>query len=230
MSSFFIKIFALLFMIIDHVGFVLFPNELIYRIIGRLSFPLFAYQMAVGFSHTRSKEKHILKLLFFAFICQWPYNLMLQLYNSDFTLNIIFTFVLSLLIIYFIEKFKFIDKDNNKFDTKNFLICVLSSTLLMFTGISINVDYTWYGILLTIAFYFSLNHKLLSSILFFLLLNLKYILDPSMMSLFAYISLFDILFIVLFNGKRGYKFSWIFYMLYFMHFFVLLALKQYLQI
>ena len=61
MSSFSLKIFALLFMIIDHIGFIIFPENLLLRAIGRLAFPLFAYQMAVGFSHTKSKEKHIIK-------------------------------------------------------------------------------------------------------------------------------------------------------------------------
>ena len=70
MSSFFLKIFALFFRIIDHVGFIIFPNNIILRAIGRLALPLFAYQMAVGFFHTRNKTKHIIKLLIFAIICQ----------------------------------------------------------------------------------------------------------------------------------------------------------------
>lgn len=230
MSSFFIKIFALLFMIIDHVGFVFFSENIIFRIIGRLSFPLFAYQMAVGFSHTRNKEKHIAKLLIFAFLCQFPYFLMLRLYDLNISLNIIFTFVFSLLSIYFIEKFNFFSKDTNKFNYKNLLICILTSSLLLFIGTNLNVDYGWYGILLTIGFYFTLNNKIWSSFLLFILVNLNYVFERDLMSLIAYTSLFDILFIMLFNGKRGYKFSWIFYIVYFIHFFVLLAIKNYLQI
>ena len=230
MSSFFIKIFALFFMIIDHVGFVFFSNELIFRIIGRLSYPLFAYQVAVGFSHTRSKEKHIAKLLIFAFLCQLPHILMLELYNCDITLNIIFTFVFSLLCIYIIEKFRFFSKETNKFNFKNLFIGLLTSSLLLFVGTNLNVDYGWYGILLTIGFYFTLNNKIWSSFLLFILINLRYVFERDLMSLIAYTSLYDILFILLFNGKRGYKLSSIFYIVYFIHFFVLLAIKNYLQI
>lgn len=230
MSSFFIKIFALFFMIIDHVGFVFFPNELIFRLIGRLSFPLFAYQTAVSFSHTRNKEKHILKLLSFAFLCQFPHFLMLRLYALNISLNIIFTFVFSLLSIYFIEKFSFFSKETNKFNFKNLFIGLLTSSLLLFVGTYLNVDYGWYGILLTIGFYFTLNNKIWSSFLLFILINLRYVFERDLMSLMTYTCLYDILFILLFNGKKGYKLSWIFYIAYFMHFFVLLAIKKYIQI
>lgn len=38
-----IKILAALFMLIDHAGLILFPEIIILRYIGRLSFPLFAF-------------------------------------------------------------------------------------------------------------------------------------------------------------------------------------------
>lgn len=232
MSSFFIKIFALVFMLIDHIGFMFFSDNLIFRAIGRLSFPLFAYQLAVGFSHTRNKKKHILKLLLFAIICQIPYTLMLNCYNVTILPNIIFTFVIALLIIYVIENISFyhFDEENNKktFCIKNFSIVLTLCTLLLALGIFLKVDYEWYGILLTIAFYFTLSKKWLSIILFFILVNLNYLFHQDLMALLAYISLFDIVFITLFNGKRGYHFSWIFYAIYFLHFFLLLLIKQFL--
>ena len=101
MPSFVLKILAIFFMVIDHVGYVLFPNIIALRIIGRLSFPLFAYQMAVGFSHTRNEKKHIVKLLLFAIICQFPYSYMI---GDNSVLNILFTFVIALLIILLINQ------------------------------------------------------------------------------------------------------------------------------
>lgn len=228
MSSFFLKIFALIFMIIDHAGFIFFPNNLIFRAIGRLSFPLFAYQMAVGFSHTKNKQKHILKLLLFAIISQIPHSLLLNLYNVDYSLNIIFTFVIALLIIYALDKLKPINFATKNLNIRNLIISLFLSAILVSIGTYLNVDYTWYGILLTVAFYFTLNKKYVSLILFFVLINLNYIINQSTMSALAYISIFDTIFILLFNGKKGYKFSWIFYAIYFLHLFPLIFIKQYL--
>lgn len=232
MSSFFLKIFALIFMIIDHTGYVLFPDQIIFRIIGRLAFPLFAYQMAVGYSHTKNKPKHILKLLLFAILCQIPSNLMNALYSTEISLNIIFTFVLALLVIMTIEKFPFLSKDENvlkiNLNFKNFLITCLLSILLLLIGVHLNVDYSWYGILLTVAFYFTLSNKTFSILCFFILLLLNLIVKADYMSLLALISIFDCVFILFFNGKRGYKFSWIFYALYFLHFFPLLYIRHHI--
>jgi len=228
MSSFLLKIFALFFMIIDHMGFILFPDNILFRAIGRLAFPLFAYQMAVGFFHTKNKKKHILKLLIFAIICQIPHSIMLNLYKSEYSLNIIFTFILALLIIYAFELLKPYSPDSNKFNFKNTLISFFLSLICIIIGVYLNVDYTWYGIALVISFYFSLNKKWLSIILFFLLINLNCLITRSFMALLGYISLFDIIFILFFNGKKGYKCSWLFYIIYALHLLPMLFVKKFL--
>ena len=46
-----LKLIACLTMIIDHIGVIFFPSMLIFRIIGRLSMPLFAYSLAKGFKY-----------------------------------------------------------------------------------------------------------------------------------------------------------------------------------
>lgn len=226
MSSFFIKVFALIFMVIDHAGYILFPEQFFLRVLGRLAFPLFAYQMAVGFSHTRNKEKHILKLLLFGILCQIPYNLLLSLYSNIIAPNIIFTFLISLLIIYVIEKLNFnITLKKYEFKFKNAFITTLLVTLLLGIGIYTKVDYSWFGILLTTMFYFTLNHKFYSIIFFFILLVFNYILEPTLFHLSEFISFLDIIVILLFNGKKGYQFSWVFYALYFLHTFPMLLIK-----
>ena len=72
-SSFWLKIAAILTMTIDHIGVVLsmffyeYPivREFIYpacRIIGRLALPLFCFMVVEGVLHTRSFKKYILSL------------------------------------------------------------------------------------------------------------------------------------------------------------------------
>ena len=55
-----LKIIAMISMLIDHVGVVLFPKLKILRIIGRLAFPIFAYMIAEGCQYTRNRFKYLL--------------------------------------------------------------------------------------------------------------------------------------------------------------------------
>ena len=71
LSSFFIKILALLFMTLDHLGlffleFMYDPDivELanVFRLLGRLALPLFAFMIVEGVMHTKSIGKYTLRL------------------------------------------------------------------------------------------------------------------------------------------------------------------------
>ena len=54
MNSFVLKLFAASFMLIDHIGILFFPEIMIFRILGRISFPIFAFLVVEGFMHTRN--------------------------------------------------------------------------------------------------------------------------------------------------------------------------------
>ena len=43
-----LKIIACIFMVIDHIGVILLPDVELLRVIGRLSYPIFAYFLAEG--------------------------------------------------------------------------------------------------------------------------------------------------------------------------------------
>ncbi len=78
LSSFWFKILTSLFMVIDHVGAMFFPEYPIFRVIGRLAFPLYCWLIVLGFRYTRSPAKYGGRLLLFAFLSQIPYTLMLR--------------------------------------------------------------------------------------------------------------------------------------------------------
>ena len=61
LSSFWIKIIALLTMTVDHVG-VMFNNFLPCRYIGRLALPLFCFMITEGVMHTKNIRKYALRL------------------------------------------------------------------------------------------------------------------------------------------------------------------------
>ena len=48
-NSFILKMIAIITMVIDHVGAVLFPMNMMFRYIGRISFPLFVFLLVEVF-------------------------------------------------------------------------------------------------------------------------------------------------------------------------------------
>lgn len=58
-----IKWLAIILMTIDHIGAYLFPQVVLLRIIGRISFPLFLYTTVLGTQRTRNFKRYFLQLL-----------------------------------------------------------------------------------------------------------------------------------------------------------------------
>lgn len=123
----FLKVIAFITMAIDHIGYIFFPEEIIWRIIGRISFPIFAYCVVLGYLHTKNLRKYFLRLLGFSFISQLPYTvcfypesigfhpkdaLILESTSAfglaDINLNIGFTMMLGLWGIYGLDKKKYL--------------------------------------------------------------------------------------------------------------------------
>ena len=72
LSSFILKIIAILTMTLDHVGFMMEAYSLnptlviIFRSIGRLAVPLFAFLLVEGVTHTKSFPKYVFRLVIVA--------------------------------------------------------------------------------------------------------------------------------------------------------------------
>ena len=142
MSSFILKLIAIITMFCDHAGDILVGHLSILNVIGRIAFPIFAFQLVVGFLHTSDIKKYALRLGIFAIISQIPFSLLMYNMNSNiFTLNIFFTLLLGLLtlIIY--------NKVNNKF------LKWISIVFIILIGELANVDYKGWGVFLIFFIY-----------------------------------------------------------------------------
>lgn len=95
-----LKLIALITMIIDHIGAILFPEIEIFRIIGRLSFPIYAFFIAEGWHYTKNRTKYTITIALFAIITQPIYYFAI----NQSGLNILFTFLLSISLMYLIDK------------------------------------------------------------------------------------------------------------------------------
>ena len=105
----FLKVIAIIAMLIDHIGGVFFPEVGWFRWIGRLAFPIFCYCMTVGLLYTRNIKKYLFRLGLFAVISQPFYVLAFHPHDfmAEFTnWNIFFTLFLSLLAMYGLKERK----------------------------------------------------------------------------------------------------------------------------
>ncbi len=126
-----VKILAAILMVVDHVGFFLFPDLIILRIIGRVSFPLFAYMLAEGCRYTKNKTQHFVLLFGLALLCQ---IVIFFFDNGNIAMSVLVTFSLSVLMIYALQ-----------FCKKCFLqeACPLSLRLLSLLLFAAAVAGTW---------------------------------------------------------------------------------------
>ena len=97
-----LKYIAALSMLLDHIGVIFFPNEITFRILGRLALPIFAYMIAEGCRYTRNKLRYFLYVFGLAFACQLVYFI----YDGDTYMCILVTFSLAILMIYALQFFK----------------------------------------------------------------------------------------------------------------------------
>ncbi|MCJ7574207.1 conjugal transfer protein TraX [Candidatus Bathyarchaeota archaeon] len=158
-----LKWLAIATMTIDHVGVVLYPENIVLRYIGRLSFPLIAYLLMLGLESTRNAKNYLTRLLLFALISQVPFYLARGVLPWEY-LNIFFTLSLGVLFIYFFERNNYI-----------FLIPLVASAVLP-------LDFDGYGIA-TIGCFYALRKNKRIGIILFILLNLFIFFDLPYQSL-----------------------------------------------
>ena len=86
MSAFVLKIIAIITMFIDHIGYIFSNGKISYfNYIGRLAFPIFAFQISEGYLHTKNLKKYFLRLFLFALISQIPFMLYEKIITDKFS-------------------------------------------------------------------------------------------------------------------------------------------------
>lgn len=140
----FIKLVAMLSMLIDHAGYVFFPLFTEMRIIGRIAMPLFCYGIVMGSVYSKNLPMYALRLLI-GFMISQPF-FMLALNHSLWEWNVLATLFLGLLGIIGIQK-------------KTYGSQVWLPLLCLMAAAVQKMDYGWKGVLLIYLMYLVRHSK-----------------------------------------------------------------------
>lgn len=209
-----LKTIAMILMTIDHIGYI-FELDPIFRIIGRLSFPLFAFLIYQGFLYTRNIIKYFRRLFIFGFIIEILALIANQFVSlNNIPINIFLTLSFGLLGLIILES------------KKSVLFKVLGIFVLSFISEIMNFDYGWYGIILITSFYF-IKYNILVSLIIQIIINIIYFyfLNYDI----QYFAILSWMFIILYNGKLGKKMKHrsLMYFYYPIHLALLFIIKVY---
>ncbi len=217
LSSFILHILAMAFMLLDHIHWTLLPDVMWLTCIGRLAFPIFAFMIAEGFFHTKSRKKYALRLLVFAVITELPFNLvaggtLFYVYHQ----NVLWTFLISVGLMYVYEKIK-----GEKHAFVRGIAYFLATLVFALAAAFLMTDYNAVGVASVALFYFTRTAEVKSSakkaaftaiqLLGMCFLNVTVTGTPdysvSLFGTYIGIQSFAVLalpFIWLYNGKQGY--------------------------
>ncbi len=152
------QLIAMITMLIDHIGLLFFPGDLVWRVIGRIAFPIYAYALVQGYAHTSNFRRYALRLLLIAVLSQIPYQFLL---NND-GLNVVATLLGAVLVLRMLDGVK-----PGPLSALLIAGCCIVMEVLPF-------DYGAYGLLLVLIFKYARSTQML---MMHLLLNLVYLLS-----------------------------------------------------
>lgn len=208
-----LKMIAFLFMLCDHIGFMLIENGVLYgqnpvywsmaiathegqrwylaarilRTLGRLSFPIFAFLTAEGAVHTRNARKYLLRLLLFALISEIPFDLAIKgtWFYPEYQ-NVLFTLLLGAAAIVLMEKWHRL----------HLIFRLMIAGIFCMLAYLIKADYGAVGVLMITAMYLVREDRkavLITGAVIAAAESIEY----------ACVSAFAFAFIYFYNGKRG---------------------------
>lgn len=204
MNTFQLKVIAIIAMLIDHMGLFLFPQYVIFRIIGRLAFPLFCWLIANGAHHTHNIGRYLQRLYWFALIAQVPFFLANHLIDPHFSgLNVLCTLFFGLLAIYFIQR------------SGNRVYWVIVTAVFAAIAQFLQADYGGLGVVSIVLFYVFYSNFRMMVVAQVILYLAPFILLPDYLSkLFEPFGLFSLFFIRFYNDKPGLAAKYLFYIIY----------------
>ena len=168
MSSFVLKIIAMVTMFCDHFSYIVVKphTATMWNYIGRIAMYIFCFQIVLGYKKTKNVKKYLLRLLLFSFISQIPYVLYFESFGIIKGFNVDVTLLLGLLSLVIlnirIKNGKIILNDNNELDTNIIHVLVRGVFIALVCGFMVWIEkvtgykfeYGYFAIIFIIAIYF----------------------------------------------------------------------------
>lgn len=142
-----LRYLALAFMLMDHLWATIIPGNLWMTCVGRLAFPIFAFQTVEGYVHTSNRTNYARRLLLFGLLSEIPFNLVLGgSWFYPFHQNVMFTLLLGLLAL------RAMDRAMTAENWKKRLLSMIAVPGLCLWGAVTMVDYGAYGVMMVVLF------------------------------------------------------------------------------
>lgn len=253
MTQFTLKMIALVLMLIDHTVKVLLPSgtlapwtgmetELLIRnvmlILGRASFPMFAWFAAEGCRKTSNLGRHCLYLLLFGILSEVPFQLCFYgAYDTGLQLgchNVLFTMLLAAGAIYLgsvVEK--------QGMGKSKLVSSVLPAAVALWLGWLLRTDYSFRGVGLILALYYLPNGWsqlgfLAAWVTVFQLFwhgwdgsNFTWLTGAGSIQILYWLGgMLSVLLLAAYSGQRGRGSKWVFYGFYPLHLILLFLLSR----
>jgi hypothetical protein len=202
-----LQIVAMLTMLIDHIGAALYPDIIELRLIGRISFPLYAFGIVQGYLYTSNIKKYFFRLGLLAIVAQVPYMWAFGYAQ----INVIGTFFICIVTLFLMDR------------TRVILLQVLIACAAFLLFEWIPTDYGTYALMLILIYRYTSSYFAL--ILHFFL-NLYYFWSGGV--IYQYISMLSTFWLVWGSKVKLLKFSiprWLWLSFYPAHLLVLAIIK-----
>lgn len=144
-----LKIMSAVLMLVDHIGMIFFPGEILWRIIARPGYPMLTFMIAEGSRYTKSKPRYLAMVSLLAAVCQIAYSI----YDGELYMCALVGFALGIVMIYALQNFKnklFSAECNNISRMFAAALFVLSVAVVYFINCLVKVDYGFWGCMMPV--------------------------------------------------------------------------------
>lgn len=217
-----LKLLACVTMLVDHIGAIFYPQYVLFRVIGRIAFPIYAFLLAEGIAHTRNPKRYLIRLMIGLLLAELPFELLFYGKLTYWHQSVMFTLFLGAVMLLWMKK--------SGWNILPFAVCFL-------VGKYMNADYGRWGIALIWVFGVSANiprrwvfQFLASGIVFYLMGSFPIpIWGLSIpIQMFGLLAMLPIFFYTGRKSTSSKTLQWAFYLFYPLHLMILLLIRNYL--
>lgn len=219
-----LKVIAIITMLIDHIGAVIYYYDLspsgvviypILRNIGRIAFPIFCFLLVEGFMHTHDVKKYAIRLGLFALISEIPFDLALTRPDQSIWMkqNVFWTLLIALFVLI---GFRLIEaKIPVTYTTWQGILYVSCAAAGGGLAYLMKTDYSYKGVLAICILYLFRSVRIGQAV------------AGAICFVWEKWALWAFIPILLYNGKRGFRMKYFFYLFYPIHLFILYGIAHF---